>query len=267
MPRTRCAGWLCLGLIAAACGTGCDPAAKQRAEESGSIFALFSEPKPIDAARDMVNPYDPDKRFRGTTLIANAPFGGTDVYVKVYEDQVKNDPDVGVRGIAARALSLHGRPEHALLIVPLLKEKERMPRLEAARALQRIHNPAVVDALIAAVDSRKEVDAEVRAEAAIALGQYAENKVLQGLIAAVDDDSLTAGRAARESLKTLTGQELGEDMKAWLAWFDKTKEPFAGRTQYIYPVFNREFYWIEYLPFVSPPPNEVASTPVGMTPQ
>lgn len=246
---------------------GCDSGQKQRVEESNSILGFLGETKPADAARDMVNPYDADKRFRGTTLIANAPFGGEDVYVKLYAEMVKSDPDVGVRAVAARALALHGGPEHAESIARLLKEKERLPRLEAARALQRLHNPKVIDDLVTAVDYRKEFDAEVRAQAAIALGQYAENKVVQALIAAVDDDSLSVSRAARGSLKTLTGEDLGEDIKPWLAWFNQTKTPFAGRTQYVYPVFSREKYWVEYLPFVQPPPNEIASVPAGMSPQ
>lgn len=246
---------------------GCDEAARKRAEETGSIFALTSTQRPIDAAKDMINPYDADKRFRGTNAIANAPFGGADVYVKVYEDQIRNDPDMGVRAVAARALSLHGRPEHADLIIPLLTVKDdRRVRLEAARALQRIHSNKAIDPLIAATDSRREIDQEVRAEAATALGQYALGKVAQALIAALDDDHLVVNTAAHESLKTLTGQAMPPDRKVWLSWFTQSKAPFAEQKQYIYPVYVRDKSWVEYLPFVAPPPNEVPASPVGMPP-
>jgi hypothetical protein len=34
----------------------------------------------------------------------------------------------------------------------------------------------------------------------------------------------------------------------------------------VYPVFYRDKTFIEYLPFVSGPPNEIAATPAGMPP-
>ncbi len=264
-PRTAL---LAAALAPIAClAVACDEASKQRAEESGSIFGALTPQKPIDAARDMINPYDADKRYRGTNAIANAPFGGGDVYIKVYEDQIKNDPDSGVRAVAARALSLHGRPEHAELILPLLTNKDdRRVRLEAARALQRIHAEAAVDPLIAATDPRREIDHEVRAEAATALGQYAVGKVAQALIAALDDDHLVVNVAAHESLKTLTGQTIPPDRKAWVSWLSEAKAPFAAQKPYIYPVYARDKSWVEYIPFVPPPPNEIPASPVGMKP-
>ncbi len=258
---------LCVGGALLAATGGCDEAAKQRAEQSESIFGLVTPQRPIDAAKDMINPYDADKRFRGTNAIANAPFGGADVYVKVYVDQIRNDPDMGVRAVAARALSLHGQPEHAELIIPLLTVKDdRRVRLEAARALQRIHADKAIDPLIAATDPKREADQEVRAEAATALGQYAIGKVAQALIAALDDDRLVVNLAAHESLKTLTGEHLPPDRKVWLSWLTESKTPFAGQKPYIYPVYSRDKSWVEYLPFIPPPPNEVPASPVGMPP-
>ncbi|MFN0011532.1 MAG: HEAT repeat domain-containing protein [Phycisphaerales bacterium] len=253
-------------LLAALVGA-CDEAATQRAADSESIFGAFTPQKPIDAAKDMINPYDADKRYRGTNAIANAPFGGGDVYLKVYEDQIKNDPDTGVRAVAARALSLHGRPEHAQLIIPLLAVKDdRRVRIEAARALQRIHADKAVDPLIAATDPKREFDHEVRAEAATALGQYPQGKVAQALIAALDDDHLVVNIAAHDSLRTLTGQSLPPDRKVWLSWLTEARAPFADQRPYVYPVFNRDKTFLEYLPFVPPPPNETAASPVGMPP-
>ncbi len=254
-------------VLLAALLASCDEASRQRAEQSGSIFGAFTPQKPLDAAKDMINPYDADKRYRGTNAIANAPFGGGEVYIKVYEDQIRNDPDTGVRAVAARALSLHGRPEHAELIIPLLTVKDdRRVRLEAARALQRIHADKAVDPLIAATDPKREFDHEVRAEAAAALGQYAQGKVAQALIAALDDDHLVVNIAAHDSLKTLTGQSLPPDRKAWLSWLTESRAPFAQQRAYIYPVYRRDKTWLEYVPFVPLPPNETAASPVGMPP-
>ncbi len=255
---------------------GCEADSLKKVEQGESVFAFLTPVSPVEAAQAMVDPYDADKRFRGTAMIAHAPFGGEDVYVKIYADHVQNDTDMGVRAVSARALGLHGKPEHAPLIAPLLKSPDRTVRLEAARALQRLHNPAVVDALVEAAAAERlvrgpepsrtgEVDAQVRAEACTALGQYAQPKVLNALIDGVDDDQLVVNKAARESLKVLTGQDFGEDRRAWLTWLKGTPNPFAMRGEYTYPAFSRDKRWFEHIPFVPPPPNEVASTPAGLS--
>lgn len=261
-------GLLLLGASTAAL-LGCETGDLNRAAKNESIFAIFQQDSPATAAIDSQDPYNPDKRYRGTNLLANAPFGGEDVYVKTYRMKLgappadKPDEDPGVRGVAARALGMHGDPADAKLIVPLLKEKDRRVRLEAIRALQRIHNPDVIPDILPLVSDQKEPDKDVRAEACDCLGQYAEPRVLQALVDALDDDDLIVTSRARRSLRTLTGQDFGEDQKAWLEWEKRTPEPFAARTAYIYPVFERDKFWWEWIPLWPDPPNEVAAQPVG----
>lgn len=259
-------------VLALALGGGCSQQTLDNVEESNSILAFLpSAPTPAEAARWSQDPYDADKRFRGTNLLANAPFGGEDVYIATYRMKLgappatEPDGDSGVRGVAARALSLHGAGEDAVLILPLLSDPDRRTRLEGVRALQRLHNPVAIDPLLAALDPKKELEFDVRAEAATALGQYAEPRVLQGLIGALDDDNLAVTRSAQHSLKILTGQALGEDTRAWVEWAKSTKTPFAAGSAYEYPVFNRDRYWFEYIPLVPQPPNEVAAAPAGLS--
>lgn len=270
--RLAAAGACIAALLAVAGLSGCDSMNTKAAEESGSIFGLLLPPSPADAARWSQDPYDADRRFRGTNLLANATFGGEDVYVKMYAMKLgappadKPDSDPGVRGVAARALGMHGDPASADLILPLLKESNRLVRLEAIRALQRIHNPKAVDALLVAVDYKQEFDQDVRSEAAIALGQYFQRRVLQVLVGALDDDYLAVTTNARRSLEVLTGQDFGENQPVWLDWIQKTDDVFAGRKPYLYPAFFRDPYWFEYLPFTGSAPNEISGTPVGMLP-
>ncbi|MBX3358094.1 MAG: HEAT repeat domain-containing protein [Phycisphaeraceae bacterium] len=219
-------------------------------------------PTPVDAAKWMFDPYDSDKRYRGTVLLANAPFGGESVYVKGYIEHL-SDPDASVRAAAAFAVGQHGSPEDVPLLLPLLKQDSRYVRLNTVRALQRLHNPVAVPGLLERLDP-SEIDGDVRAAAATALGQYAESRVLQALIAAIDDERLSVNIAANTSLHTLTGQDFRLDRAEWFAWVSTSKDPFAGRTTYIYPTFARENYFWEYLPFWPPPPNEVAASPVGL---
>jgi hypothetical protein len=218
---------------------------------------------PADAAAWAADPYDADKRARGMNMLANAPWGGAEAYVKMYRERLKDD-NAPVRAVSCRALALHGSTEDVPRIVPLTRAEEILVRLEATRALQRLYNTAAVPALIDRLSMDKEAEPEIRAEAASALGQYAEGPGMQALITALADPSLLVNRSAHESLRTLTGNdELPADRKTWVNWVKATPKPFASRRAYVYPVFKRDSRWMDYLPFSGPVPNETASTPVG----
>ncbi len=249
-------------LLAGGCGTfeNVKPGAK-------SLFDVFKPTEtPAEAADMALDEYNPDSRYSGTLLLANAPFGGGEVYIELYEDAAR-DPDAGVRWAGVRAIGIHGSPDHApLLIERLIDEEDRLVRAEAARALQRIHNPIAVEALLLALRRDAEEEPEVRAASAHALGQYAEPRVVQALIAALNDPALVVNHSTLQSLRTLTGQDFGLETRAWLDWVDGADDLFAARTPYTYPAFSRDKRWLEYLPFVSQPPNETPSTPVGLPP-
>ena len=282
MPRHRSAS-RALPLIALVCvaGLGCESRESMRGARS--LLQLAQPTSPIEAANMAIDPWDADARAKGTMLLANGYFGGEPPYRALYLDRT-GDTDPNVRAAALRGLALHGQPEDVPVIIDLLDDQNARVRLEAARTLQRVHNPEAVDALI--VHTRLpilptsptgtspgspglpgEAEPIVRAEAANALGQYAEPRVIVPLISALDDRFLSVNEAARASLITLTGQDFGLDRKAWFAWYDQTKTPFAGRTAYVYPAFSRDKFFWEYIPFVPGPPNETASTPAGFPPE
>lgn len=244
--------------------------------ETESVFQAIAPapPTPAEAAAWMFDPYDADKRFRGTVLLANAPFGGESVYLRGYRAHL-SDSDASVRAAAAFALGRHGSPEDVPAIAPLTRDADRLVRLNAVRALQRLHNPEAIPFLLERVQFVEvtptgqrgfEEEADVRAEAAYALGQYADDRVLQGLIAALRDPRLSVTRNAAASLRTLTGQDFGDDHRSWFRWAATAKNPFAGRLPYTYPAFSRDRALVEWLPFWPPPPNEEPGTPAGMPP-
>jgi len=262
-----------VGVGVAACVGGCDvfDDVKPGAQ---SLFDLWQLPSPSEAAEMAVDPYDADKRYRGTMLLANAYFAGQEVYIRLFEDAAK-DPDSGVRLAGTRALANHGSSKHVATLVERLSDSEPLVRLEAARGLQRLHGEDAVEPLmnasrdpdlVAARDEGSEENPDIRTEAAHALGQYRSDAVVQHLIKALADSKLSVNRSALASLKTLTGQDFGFERRAWLDWYDAASDPFAAGTPYVYPVFQRDKKFIEYFPFVSPPPNEVAATPSGMPP-
>jgi HEAT repeat protein len=259
---------LALGVAAvsfAALAGGCNTGSAGAKAKSTSVFQAFEPTTPQQAAAWAVDPYDADNRQRGILLLANAPFGGEPVYVDLYEAAL-DDGDTGVRTAAVKALGLHGRPEHAVMIAPMLEEEDRLLRWESTSALQRLHNPEVINALTERLDLDTEEEPEVRAAAATALGQYAQVRVIDTLIGSLGDPNLHVNRATQGSLRTLTGQELGDDVGAWVEWMRSVDDPFAEGLPYEYPVFNRDKRFVEWIMPWLQPPNEVAAAPVGYDP-
>lgn len=241
----------------AACGS------LDNARGSDSLFAIFAGPSTGDAVEMALDEYDADNRYRGVTMISAAQFGAADSAIALYRDSL-DDPDDAVRQASVRALGLHGDPEDIPALLGLFDSENRLVRAEVATALQRLHNPAAIPALIERTDPEIETDPQVRAQSARALGQYPERRVLQALISAVDDQSLTVNAAALEALATLTGQRLGLDPGAWLAWLAETDRPFAAQGVYLTRGFRRPRHPVEWLPFVPAPPTESPAPPVGM---
>jgi HEAT repeat protein len=281
-PAASVASLLASALLLA----GCELPNAQRAAKTESILpvVLSGVPTPEEAIRMASDVSNPDRRARGLVHLMNAPFGGEPVYVALYERRLAAaDPETGiaeehpaVRSTAARALSLHGDPKHAQMILDagLLEHEDVLVRLDAVQALQRLHNPAAVRPLLnrihlptslSAEDDLAEVEPEpdVRAEAADALGQYAERRVFEGLVAALDDDSLAVSSRAHKSLRILTGQDLPADRGLWGEWRDATRDLFAGQTAYVYPIFKRDFRWTDIIPFTFPARNEIPASPIG----
>lgn len=247
--------------FASACLCGCTAFSDARGAES--VLEFFQGPTAQDAVDMALNEYDPDQRFRGVTLLAGGPAGGTETALELYRELV-DDPDAGVRQAAARALGLHGDRSDARALVSLLDDDERLVRLASAQALQRIHDPVAIGPLMNAATERSEPDPVVRAAAARALGQYRQRRVLQALVGVLDDRQLAVNHAARESLRTLTGQDFGLDTSAWLSWAGSTPDPFVAGRVYTYRGYVRDRTLIEWLPFVPDPPQETPAPPVGM---
>ncbi len=266
MPIERCnlAAAISTALIVAAfCGCG---SLDLEPGTEGLLQGMLSGrrgPRPADAARMAIDPYNANNRTVGTLALANAYFAGGEPYVALFADNI-DDEDAGVRAAACRGLANHGEATHAPLLTKLLKDPDAGVRLEATRGLQRLHNADAVLPLVALLDPAKEPETPIRSEAAIALGQYRENRVVRALIAALADPQLSVNMAAERSLFTLTGQTLGQDRAAWSTWLtEHSEQTFASAHEYTFPIFNRKKKLFEYLPLVPPPPNETASVPAG----
>lgn len=236
----------------------------RQAEGADSLFdVIFTQPTSEEAVTLALDEFSSDARFRGIGLLMNQPGGATESALELYRDRL-DDEDAGVRQVAAMAIGLHGEPADAEQLAVLLSDDDPRVRLEAARSLQRIHNPAVVRALLRSIRPEAETDQRVRSASAAALGQYPESRVLQGLVGALDDVFLAVNAEAVWSLETLTGQDLGLVPSAWLAWIREQEDPFAAGRPYEYPGYQRKRKLVEYIPLLPGPPTESPGLPVGL---
>lgn len=245
--------------------TGCGALGNAPRGATSLLDVIAPQTSPTTAAILATDEYNAENRYRGTTMLASAPFGGDPIYLELYIDGT-DDPDPGVRATCIRALGRHGDPVHAPYLIAALEDDDEKVRIAGARALQRVHTSEAIPGLVTAINQEKEPNADVRAAAADALGQYRESSVVQSLISALRDTRLVVNDRVHHSLNGMTGQDFGVDHAAWLEWYKSTDDLFAAAKPYNYPVFNRKKRIVEYLPFVASPPNEITSTPVGLNP-
>lgn len=253
-------------LPAAVILAGCQGGTGVRFGEDSIVTRLLNapQPNPAELARDL---YDPDARYRGTVRLTLELLEPDDRILNIFRDNLR-DEYASVRAAAARGLATHGVSADGALLAGALNDPEPLVRRTAALGLQRIHEPGATGRLLQLIDPLIEPNQNVRVEAALALGQYPQSDVVVGLVKSLRSDteqSLAVHAAVVRSLDLLTGQDFGLDFLAWQGWIDENSGWFADQQVYTYPVFSRDRAWWEYLPWLPVPPNEVSSTPIGLT--
>ena len=253
LGRTAILG-TCL-LLAAGCDT--------ISSDLSQFTASFTPPSPAEAARWAADPNDRENARRGTILLANAPWGGTEVYVRMYRLYAEDALDPLVRAAALQALARHGDPADAKLVAKSLASPFRQVRLAAAKALQRLHEPEVADLLWPRLVDPEE-DSDVRTEVAIALGQYPTPAVFNALVAALSQRELAVNTAAIDALRSITGKDFGIDEDKWLVHMASAPQPLLDEPIYLYPVFVRDLDIWDHLAFWDPVVFENPDVPIGM---
>ena len=208
------------------------------------IFGDEPPPTPTVAVAMMFNREDADQRRAGISWIAASPFGGEEEYLNSYRLFV-TDPDPGVRAAAVTALGRHGIVEDAPTLATLLKDEDDLVRWQAADGLRKIHNPAVVPALVERLDPDLEEDADTRATIALALGQYPDRVVFSRLATALEQRDFSVVNAAHQSLRLLTGEDKGLEPQDWAAWFESAADPFANQQAYTYTLYEPDRDWFD----------------------
>ncbi len=246
---------------------GCDTIS----EDFNDFMQGVSPPSPFEAAVWAADFNDPGQQRRGVVLLSNATFGGETPYLELYRTLTLESPDPLVRAAAIRALGRWGTPDDAQVIAgaaglgsPESIESVPVPvRLEAAIAMQRLHEPAVIDRIWRQLINEEENES-VRVELAIALGQYPTDAAFQALCLALDDRSLALNLAAADSLRVMTGRDFGIDAPNWLSWYASTPAAFARGETFLYPTFQRKVGFWESLAFWNPVRFEEPGPPRGL---
>lgn len=215
--------------------------------EWARLSADIMPPTPSEAARDVFNISDADKRRNGIALLSAARFGGEAAYLRMYRLLI-DDPDATVRAACIKALGDHGELEDVPRIIPRLRDEAPFVRWEAAKALQKIHH---TDAIVPLMDATiKDEDDDVRMAAAYALGQYPERRVFDVLVGALDDPNYAVSAAARQSLQTMTGQSLSLNAADWIRFADDAKgNLFAAQKQYVWQPYEPPEKWTDTIQF------------------
>ncbi len=238
---------------------GCDTITS----DFSSFSESFSPPTPAQAAQWAADPNDRENARRGTLLLANAPWGGATPYLQMYRLYAADALDPLVRAAALQALGRHGDPSDAVLVAKSLASPFRQARLASAKALQRLHDPAVADTIWPRLIDANE-DSDVRTELAIALAQYPTPAVFQALVAALSQRDLAVNVAAVDSLRTLTGQNCAIDEDAWLLFMASTSTPFKDARVPLYPTFVRQLDVWDRMLFWEPVVFEQPDVPIGL---
>jgi hypothetical protein len=259
------AGRVVLAVLGASLLAGCTLDRSPGASVAEELNLAETE-DPQQIVEGAFDPNDADQRRRSVIAIATGPYAGEAPYPRLYR-LLLDDPDPTVRAAAVAALGRHGGGEHAEPIAGLLEDNSDFVRWEAARALQRLHNLAAVEALKGAVQTDEAAD--VRMAAAKALGQYPRRDVFDVLIGGLGDLNHGVVQRARASLRTLTGQSFEADPGRWLAWADKNRgRLFENGRVYMYQPYQAPPGLLaRTLLFWRYPRPRVEQTPVGLNAQ
>lgn len=254
----------CLAALACAvhaCVAGCETIGS----DLKSFGESFAPPSPAQAAAWAVDTTDSENMRRGISLLSNSVFGGTEAYVKLYRFYVQEERDPLVQAASIEALGRHGTAEDALVIADRLDSPFFQVRLAAAAALQRLHNPRVSERMWRRLVSEAE-ESDIRVELAIGLGQYAQDDVFQALATALDQPELAVNLASLDSLRLITTRDFGLNRREWLSWYVATpvNARFTSDLTYLFPTYQRDLGFWDYLVFWDIPKFESPGVPTGL---
>jgi len=191
-----------------------------------NTFEIFSGDTALKAARAMEDERYPDRRRQGINKLVSRDYGQRDPYTKRYAQIAQSDPDWLVRVTAIRAMNRSRYEAGTPAFIKALSDENVHVRLEAAKALANVPDPAAAPELIKLVGNKSE-ERDVRIAAANALKHYKTLDVARALAGQVNGGDFGVAWQSRRSLGQMTGRDMRYDESAWLAYLTGPKKPLG----------------------------------------
>jgi hypothetical protein len=195
-------------------------------EEIERIYGWITGDTPFNAAKAMLDPSFPDKRRKAVVYLSRREWGRQEPYTGYYEQMAKADREPLVQSIAVRAMNRSRYLKAEQTYVQLLEDKNEMVRLEAAKALANMPDPAAIDPLIRHLRNPEE-DVDVRVACADALRTYRNLQAGEALVSMLKEREFGVAWQARVSLKLMTGKDYHYDQGAWRDYLTGNQKPFG----------------------------------------
>ncbi len=127
--------------------------------------------------------------------------------------QIQTEPDPLVRRAIQESLGKMSTPLASKVLIAGLQDEDLDVRLTCCQLLGQQSDPNVISALRIALETDTELD--VKLAAIDALGQIKSPQSVAALAKAVNDRDPALQYAGVQALKSVSGQDLGNDVAAW----------------------------------------------------
>jgi HEAT repeat protein len=194
--------------------------------------------KPANTMRDLKSASADRRREAIATLVTQSDFGKREPDLGYYRSLAQDD-DYTVKAMAIRALNIARDHSATSIFIIALKDNNELVRLEAVKALANLPDPTAVQPLLQVLEGTRMVESpdghptllsenkDVRIAAADALRQYRTLDVARVLVTYLNETEFGVAWQSRQSLITLTGQDLKYDESAWLQYLVGPSKPFG----------------------------------------
>jgi hypothetical protein len=181
---------------------------------------------PSKAVRMTIDSSSADNRRQGVYKLVEYDFAHKPPYTTRYEQMAQSDPDATVRAAAMRACN-RSRDRNAtkVFIGTLADPKETdAVRLEAAKGLCNLPDPAAVGVLLGVANSR-DANRDLRVASVDGLKYYRSMEVGRALGNLLADRDFAVAWQARRSLVYMTHRDFKMDQGAWLGFIAGPEKP------------------------------------------
>ncbi len=127
--------------------------------------------------------------------------------------QIQTEPDPLVRRAIQGSIGQMSAPLATAVLIAGLQDEDLDVRLTCCEALGNRLDPSVISALGVALETDKELD--IKLAAVDALGRIKSPQSVAALAKAVNDRDPALQYAGVQALKSVSGQDFGNDVSAW----------------------------------------------------